>query len=117
MSLCDECKAFDDLTAQKMKELFSVEEVILLTMNLAGYLKQMSLEVNKVQAAGLKRLNLIQQRDMVSKTMGKFIITLSEDQRQFVKDAALKRLGIALAVNHETCPHEQSPNPPPPGAA
>lgn len=102
---CLQCKNFDLETQRRMRELFSSEEIVLITMNLAGFLKIMTDTASKMDQRDIRRLQITGQRDFAGKIIGKFMVSLDPEGREKMIDAAKRTIGVQLNVNHEACPH------------
>lgn len=110
---CVECQKFDEETKLQMRALFGSHELIMISLMLAGALKDLTVTINKKRAAGLDKSTfaIVQQRDMASLTVGKFMVAMEEQEREFVRKTALSNMGIALSINHQPCPHEKVAEP------
>ena len=102
---CLECEKFDRETSEKMRELFSREEMLISASSIVSFLVTLTNQLKKIDRNDLKRFHFQAQIDVASRTIGKFVVSLEpKDRENFVKIIE-QQSGVKLAINHETCPH------------
>lgn len=106
---CLACDAFDRKTKSLVREFLSIEEITTVVFLLAATIKGRHEEMMKAGKDHKRRLMARQGMDFATRMVGKFLLSLEKEYADALLIRIQKTFGVALAVKHEECPHQNQP--------
>lgn len=101
---CPECLAFDAKTRSLINDLFSEDEVRVLSVVIAKTVQAGSNALASVPDSQISKIRMQADLDALSCTLGKFVVAMDDLRRQLLI-RALRGMGVTIQIQHEVCPH------------
>lgn len=107
---CEECIKHDETTRHLVRELFSEDELRVITMLMANTLQSGTNAIAQLPDSEMGKLRMRAELDFLGCSLGKVMLGFDDLKKQSLVKA-LGKMGIRLDIQHEVCPHEQPPAP------
>jgi hypothetical protein len=104
---CVQCEEFDQGTKHLLAQMFSQDELCLLTMLLGASVKVQHMALKQNENNVKLRMQCRRDMDFAATIAGKMLVGLDEEKRSHLLQVIKQHHGVVLNVKHEKCIHEK----------